>query len=162
MSRPSINIIEHGEELLSSGGLTWLRNSQSYVDQLQANFLMQWPATSNIFDTNQSEEEIVLVSAKMQHFKSEFHFTWKIISFLRKIEAKSEVLEIISETENKKITFENAISSIRKTSGKWWANYAQLLPYEGFVYQIWDDSVDICFVFENQNNYTLWNWRSTA
>ena len=123
---------------------------------------MEWPATSNIFDTYQSEEEIVLVSAKIQHFKSELHFAWKMISYLRGIEDKAELLEIISETDNKIVTFGNAISIIRKESSKWWVNHSQLLPSEGLVYQIWDDSLDICFVFENQNNYILWNWSSTA
>ncbi len=157
-----MDTIKYGNELLKTGGLTWKRNTKEYQYLLEADFYMEWTATSSIFDSPCSEEEIVYFSAKKIKYKSPLHFAWKNIAFYREFESKLEIIEAISETQFEKIDIKSAYSIIWKASQNWAVKYKLLLPKSTNAYLIWNDGLDIYLVLEDEEYYYAWNWLSTA
>ncbi len=157
-----MNVIKHGEDLLNTGSLTWRRNIRKYQDSLHLNYVMEWPATSNVFETISSQENIMLVSSNKSNYKSPLHFAWRVIFFLREFDSKKEIIETISETQFNKINFNEASLKIKSIAQHWYVLYQHLLPSESEAYYIWNDGLDIYILFEDKDSYIGWNWSSTA
>jgi len=158
----SFDIQKHGKEILRTGGLTWTRNSRAYRDGHELNYLMEWPQTSDVFSSLEGNEEIFMASAKKSAYKSSLHFGWRIYSYYREIDTKSETEELIAQTDFSVMSHDRIRDMVKKSAPGWWARYHLLFPSSNEVTVIYNDTMELYFVFEESNDFIGWYWTTNA
>jgi len=155
-------LIDYGMMLLKSGSLTWRFNSRDYQDRLEINHFMEWPAHSDLFNSHSSEESIFLLSSHKKAFKSPLHAAWRLICYIREVDDRQAIIEIIEASEYTAIGVEYALRLIKQNAPLWLDRFGFLLDNLTQVYNIWKEDLDTCLLFESHDTFVLWNWGTTA
>lgn len=150
-----------GEQLLNSGDLTYRRNTKNYQSTLKLNFIMEWEASSDIFEYS-SGEGILIANSKKLNYKSPIHFAFRVMAFHIGIDNRFDLLKMCEEYENTPIEVIKAHKKIQIKSLSWWEQYNKLILNYSKCTLIWNTWDEFYMVFENDEDYLCWSWRTTA
>ena len=154
-----MNIVEHGKELIDTEKLICKPNDwDERCKPLFQNF-EEWGPDSDVFSGWESQETICYFQSEKTKYESLLHFAWAVMFYIWDIDNKDDALTTIKDTQFKEIECRLVI---QESCRNWLTLNESKLPNKLKSFLLINDW-DIKFiVWEDQNSYFGWSWRTLA